>query len=196
REEGEKVAMAAPSPIEPAASTDASTHRRRKRRRRGRGGRGGPATGPMPERHIFEVTADGGAHPTGVTAPPEPSRAIAPRGEAPPPAVEAPPPSLSVPQERPKRTKPTRRRRASAPNVAGELESVASAIALPAPDEKPSRLRKATPRKKPQTQTVAATTAAKPKRTRATAASTDGAVKKTPRRRKTIKGETDAEALT
>ncbi len=40
-------------------------HRRRRRRRRGRRGRGGGAGAPMPDRHIFEVSSDGAAHPTG-----------------------------------------------------------------------------------------------------------------------------------
>ena len=100
----------APAPAEAAAAPgDGSTqHRRRRRRRRGRGGRGGlgPSGAPMPDRHIFEVTADGAAQPTGATAPPEPSRAIATRGQATPPAVEPPPPSLSAPAEKPKLTKP------------------------------------------------------------------------------------------
>ncbi len=50
--------------------------------------------GIVPDRHIFAVTPTGAAHATGVTAPPEPSRAIAPMRMATPPAVEAPPPSL------------------------------------------------------------------------------------------------------
>ncbi len=197
RDEGKEIAMTAtPMPTELPAAGDGSTHRRRRRRRRGRGGRGGTGMGPMPDRQIFEVGADGGVHPTGVTAPPEPSRAIAPRGDASPPAIEAPPPSLSAPAEQPKRTKPTRRRRAAAPAVAGQLESVASAIALPPAGEKPRR--KTAARKKTETKPVAVITAAKPKRTRATAASTDGAPKKPARRRKTIKEETtsETEALT
>jgi hypothetical protein len=182
-----QVPAPAPAPFEAAPfNADGSTqHRRRRRRRRGRGGRGG--AGPMPDRHIFEVATDGGAHPTGTTAPPEPSRAIAPLVEASPPAVEAPPRSLSAPAEEPKRTKPARRR-APVRSVAAEIQSAAGAIALPAPDEKPARARKspATPRKKAQPQAAAAAEA-KPKRartTRAAAATPDGEVKKPPRRRK------------
>lgn len=175
----------APAPAEAAAApSDGSTqHRRRRRRRRGRGGRGGlgPSGAPMPDRHIFEVTADGAAQPTGATAPPEPSRAIATRGQASPPAVEAPPPSLSAPAEKPKLTKPARRRK-PARGVAAELGGAASAIALPAPDEKSTRR----PRKKPaiaapEPEPVAA---AKPKRSRSAAPAADGKVKKSPARRK------------
>ena len=175
----------APAPAEAAAAPgDGSTqHRRRRRRRRGRGGRGGlgPSGAPMPDRHIFEVTADGAAQPTGATAPPEPSRAIATRGQATPPAVEPPPPSLSAPAEKPKLTKPARRRK-PARGVAAELEGTASAIALPAPDEKSTRR----PRKKPAIATPEPepVVAAKPKRSRSAAPAADGAAKKSPARRK------------
>jgi hypothetical protein len=174
----------APTPAEAAAAPgDGSTqHRRRRRRRRGRGGRGGlgPSGGAMPDRQIFEVTAEGAAQPTGATAPPEPSRAIATRGQASPPAVEAPPPSLSAPAEKPKLTKPARRRK-PAPGVPAELEGAASAIALPAPDEKSTRR----PRKKvaiatPEPEPVVV---AKPKRSRAAPAA-DGKVKKSPAKRR------------
>jgi ribonuclease G len=181
----------APAPAEAAAApSDGSTqHRRRRRRRRGRGGRGGlgPSGGPMPDRHIFEVSADGAAQPTGATAPPEPSRAIATRGQATPPAVEPPPPSLSAPAEKPKLTKPARRRK-PVRSVAAELEGAASAIALPAPDEKSTRR----PRKKPAIATpepVVApkrelVVAAKPKRSRSVAPAAESAAKKPPARRK------------
>jgi hypothetical protein len=98
----------------------------------------------MPDRHIFEVSSDGAAHPTGATAPPEPSRAIAAvrESKAAPPAVEAPPPSLSAPEEELKRTKPARRRRAPRAAAAGELEGTASALALPAAAPKTRRPRK------------------------------------------------------
>ncbi len=134
-----------PSPAELPVSADGQ-HRRRRRRRRGRRGRGGGGAqvlGAVPDRHIFEVSADGAAHPTGATAPPEVSRAIATVSEAPPPAIEAPPPSLSAPAEDPKRTKPARRRRAPRAEVAGELEGATSALALPAPEAKTPRTRKA-----------------------------------------------------
>ena len=145
----EETLSITPAPAQvPISGDGAGQHRRRRRRRRGRRGRGGAGAASavaMPDRHIFEVSADGAAHPTGTTAPPEPSRAIATVNEAPPPAVEAPPPSLSVPVEDPKRTKPTRRRRAPRAEVAGELEGRASALALPAPEAKPRRARKAVP---------------------------------------------------
>jgi ribonuclease G len=129
---------------EAAVSSDgAGQHRRRRRRRRGRRGRGGAVPGvAMPDRHIFEVSSDGAAHATGSTAPPEPSRAIATVVETRPPAVEPPPPSLSAPAEETKRTKPARRRR-TVKTVAGELEGSASALALPPPERKPRRTRKA-----------------------------------------------------
>jgi ribonuclease G len=136
RDEGEEAAFAAAPPVEANIPADAGQHRRRRRRRRGRGGRG---VGPAPDRHIFEVAPDGVAHLTGVVAPAEPSRAIAPRTQA-PPAVEAPPPSLTAPNEEPKRTKPARRRRAASTSP-GELESAASALALPTTEGKPKRTR-------------------------------------------------------
>ncbi len=91
--------------------------RRRRRRRRGRGqlpDQAATAAQTVPHRHIFRVDGSGGAEPTGRTAPPEPSRAIAPlERKAAPPAVEAPPPSLTVPEmpeKAPKVAKPARRR--------------------------------------------------------------------------------------
>ncbi len=193
------VATAAPAvatpvvqpPSDVSAAPSDGTHRRRRRRRRGRGGRGGvgPAIGGVPDRHVFEVTPDGGAHPTGTVAPPEPSRAIATVSETSPPAVKAPPPSLSVPEEPPKRTKPARRRAPARTSVSAELKGAASAIALPVPDKKPARARKSTAttttsRKKAAPQAAAA----KPKRpsTARTAAATVEveAKKPAPRRRK------------
>ena len=125
-------------------SADGEQHRRRRRRRGRRGrGRGGAGTGAVPERQIFEVGSNGAAHATGVTAAPEPSRAIAKASGSPPPAVEPPPPSLSARTEDPKRTKPVRRRRTPrTQQVSGELESAPAAIALPAADSKPRRARK------------------------------------------------------
>ncbi|HLY02331.1 MAG TPA: Rne/Rng family ribonuclease [Candidatus Cybelea sp.] len=190
REEVKEIVSSAPAPAETAAAvpSDGSTqHRRRRRRRRGRGGRGGLGQpgGPMPDRQIFEVTADGAAHPTGATAPPEPSRAIATRRAAVPPAVEAPPPSLSAPEEKPKRTKPARRR-TPARAVTAEVEGAASALALPAPAEKSTRR----PRKKVATPTPATepvVVVAKPKRSRSAAPAVDGAVKKPARKRSAAK---------
>ncbi len=161
--------------------------RRRRRRRRGRGtgqpyAQGGqpaaaaaadvepltgtlPKTPSVPDRHVFRVGADGAAHPTGVTAPREPSRAIAPVRRAHPPAVEAPPPHLTAPKDQPRATKPARRRRtaATAPGFGGEL-AAKPVPALPAPEaEKPKRGRK-------KAETVqTAIVEEKPKRTRAAA---------------------------
>jgi len=130
--------------------------RRRRRRRRGRGGVPGEAgateaiasegaaaapapagrgRGPLPDRHIFRVDGTGGAEPTGETAPPEPTRAIArfdrKAGHV---AVEAPPPSLSVPEEPAKVAKPTRRRRKADDVEATQLALAAPAVAPPAPE--------------------------------------------------------------
>ncbi len=164
--------------------------RRRRRRRRGRGGEVAPSNGqingqqpqpqprdfepltgslPMspsvPDRHVFRVDADGKAHRTGMTAPKEPSRAIEPVRNARPPAVEAPPPHLKAPKEELRQTKPARRRRstAAAAGVAGELQASRIA-ALPPPAEAPVEKPKRVTRKK-ATETVAAATEAKPKRT-------------------------------
>ena len=143
--------------------------KRRRRRRRGRGGQGGgdhmqhpqghngeqqpqprdrknfePLTGSLPmspsvpDRHVFRVDPEGKAHATGRTAPREPSRAIAVRGSR-PPAVEPPPPHLTLPQEKPKPTKPARRRRATTAGVAGELATKPIAALPPPSEEKPKR---------------------------------------------------------
>ncbi len=118
---------------------------KRRRRRRRRGGRGGGEHGPaealtgslpmaptVPDRHVFRVDSQGSAQPTGMTAPREPSRAIAPLRKAGPPAVEAPPPHLTLPTEEVGRTKPARRRRTKA-GVAGELETTTVPALAPAP---------------------------------------------------------------
>jgi ribonuclease G len=143
-----------------------SGRRRRRRRRRGGHGGGGGERGPVegltgslpmaptsPDRHVFRVDSQGSAQPTGMTAPREPSRAIAPVRQAGPPAVEAPPPHLTLPAEEVGRTKPARRpRRTKASGVAGELETTVM-HALPAPEgeAKPKRTRK----KKDETTKVA-----------------------------------------
>jgi ribonuclease G len=129
---------------------DGTRRRRRRRRRRGRGGAGDQAASngsaaapPVPDRHIFRVDSEGSAHPTGETAPREPSRAIAPwsrRSGA--VAVEPPPPPIVAPDEPAKVTTPARRRRtataAPATATAGSLEGT-SLRALPAPEAEPAR---------------------------------------------------------
>jgi ribonuclease G len=162
--------------------------RRRRRRRRGRGtapgaeGAAVPQPGSVPDRHIFRVAADGSAEPTGVTAPREPSRAIAPwNRKVQPPAVEAPPPHLRAPEEGAKPTKPARGRRGSAvakPIRGGELESkrltaLPAAAKETAPAAKPSRARttKAKPvaaEPKPKAATRKKAVAAKPAAAKAT----------------------------
>ena len=132
--------------------------RRRRRRRRGRGGAGAgePGSGAaaaaaapepqaVPDRHIFRVDAGGAAHPTGETAPPPPSRAIAPwnrkRGDV---AIEPPPPVIAAPPPEPvKAARPSRRRRTAEeqPARGGQLEAATPVRALPsvAGDEAPKR---------------------------------------------------------
>ncbi len=96
----------------------------------------GPA---VPDRHIFRVSPGGGAQATGETAPPTPSRAIAPwnrkRGDV---AVAPPPPVITPPKERAepvKAARPTRTRRGApeAPARRERLEPSAPVRALPAP---------------------------------------------------------------
>jgi hypothetical protein len=95
--------------------------------------------------------------------------------------LEAPPPSLSAPEEKPKRTKPARRR-TPARGITAELETPVSALALAAPAEKSTRR----PRKKAATATPEpepVVVVAKPKRSRSVAPAVDGAVKKPARKR-------------
>jgi ribonuclease G len=146
---------------EAVPETGEPKRRRRRRRRRGRGaGEAAAAQAaapggapPVPDRHIFRVSADGAAHATGETAPKEPSRAIAAWNQRPGHvAVEPPPPSLVAPNERDaevKVTTPSRRRRGAvaaaapaqiestpiralpAPRAAGETERAAEPASLP-----------------------------------------------------------------
>jgi ribonuclease G len=148
------VATAAAPPADPAAFTEVDGRRRRRRRRRRRGGAGAAAgvlgetapssgaNGPLPDRHIIRVDGEGGAHPTGETAPPPPNRALAPwnrpkKGEI---AIEPPPPSLTAPVEELRVAAPSRRRRTTpAPAAAAKPAApIASAPikALPAPARK------------------------------------------------------------
>ncbi len=182
RAEETVISVAVPPPAEAAAAAGDGTgqQRRRRRRRRGRGGRG-QRPGAVPDRNIFEVGPNGETHSTGVTAPPEPSRAIVTRSAA-PPAVGPPPPSLSAPPEETKRTKPARRRRAARSDAA-ELEGTASPIALPADETKRRRTRKTE-----AAGDAKAPAEPKPKRTRVSrsaAAATDGETKKPARKRTT-----------
>ena len=138
--------------------------RRRRRRRRGRGGAGGEAA---PDRTIFRVGADGAAEPTGRTAPPEPSHAIA-RVEHRPAsvAVEPPPPSLSLPTEPAKFAKPARGRRPRA-SAGGSLEGASqAALPLPQPMAAEAPKRRGRPRKAAVASADGEAAAEKPKRTR------------------------------
>jgi ribonuclease G len=200
-EDDEDEAVAQPGAV---AENGERKRRRRRRRRRGRGGagaegltattgaEGAPVRPPMPDRHIFRVDSEGGAHPTGETAPPVPSRAIAPwnrkRGDV---AVEPPPPVITPPPERSepvKAARPSRRRGRPDGAVArgGQLEAPAPVRALPAPsaatpsgDATPrrsrSRARGPAAAGEPETTVAAAPAAAKP-----TAARKPAAAKKAP----------------
>jgi ribonuclease G len=173
------VTEAASVPPQPGeiVEVDGRKKRRRRRRRRGRGGNilGGevaaPAaagSAPLPDRHIIRVDGEGGAHPTGETAPPAPNRAIAPwnrpkKGEV---AIEPPPPSLSAPVEPElKVAAPARGRRTTRTAVkpAAPIESVA-VKALPAPARTSTRTTAAPKR------TATRTTAAKKAPAKAAAA--------------------------
>ena len=176
--------------------------RRRRRRRRGRGGAlpadavaseaGEVPRGAVPDRHIFRVDGAGSAEPTGRTAPPEPTRAIArvdrKAGHV---AVEAPPPSLTLPGEPTKVAKPTRRRR-----KADDVDAPQLALApAPAPAETEAPRRRGRPRKVALDMTAAPVTAAetpapeKPKRGRkpALAAEAPESVKATAVKKATAK---------
>jgi ribonuclease G len=179
--------------------------RRRRRRKRGRGGAAGepmpgttgdripetePLTGSLPmrpsvpDRHVFRVGADGKAHPTGLTAPKEPSRALTLIRRVHPPAVEPPPPHLTIPEEKPQRAKPARRRRVAPAALGGELEAAEAMRALPSPAEP------ATPRKRTRARNVVESATAvemvdaaaepKPKRSRAKKAEVEPAAGATP----------------
>ena len=152
-----------------AHSPDGVRRRRRRRRRRGRGGLGGEA---VPERAIFRVGADGKAEPTGRTAPPEPSRAIAHVDHRPASvAVAPPPPSLSLPEEPKKFAKPARGRRPSAARPDSLEGAAQTALPLPQLEATGGPKRRGRPRKADNASAVAAApaerdgTGEKPKRT-------------------------------
>jgi ribonuclease G len=177
-------------------------NRRRRRRRRGRGGNvlgadaavaaGSP---PLPDRHIIQVDGEGGAHPTGETAPAPPNRAIAPwsrpkKGEV---AIEPPPPSLTAPADPElKVAAPARGRRTTRPAAKppAPIETVA-VKALPAPKKAPAKAapakaapvkaaaKKAPAKKAPAKKAPAAKPAAK-KAPAAKAAAAKPAAKKAP----------------
>ena len=143
------ASSAGPPGAQPAEFNPDGTRRRRRRRRRGRGrGHGaqttetGAGNGAMPDRHIFRVSGDGAAYPTGETAPREPSRALTPVGPPHPPAIDAPPPSLSASDVPSKPTRPARRRRtAQADDV---IEAPVAALMAPQGEAAPKkRTRKA-----------------------------------------------------
>jgi ribonuclease G len=160
-EDEQQAGGVAQGPGEAGADAGDRKRRRRRRRRRGRGGagaEGAPQQPPVPDRHIFRVDSEGGAHATGETAPPAPSRAIAPwnrkRGDVavePPPPVITPPPEPSAPV---KAARPSRRRsgsdRPGATPRGGQLEAPAAVPALPAP----SRARETAPAQPPAAEAV------------------------------------------
>jgi ribonuclease G len=225
----DETAAAVTAPGNDAGAEGGGDRKRRRRRRRRRGRGTGPdgqqvaAAGqgaegeaqprPVPDRHIFRVDAEGGAQATGETAPPVPSRALAPwnrkRGDVavePPPAVITPPPEPSEPV---KAARPSRRRRTAEAEAApvrrgGRLEAGAPVRALPAPAAETPRAaaeapaaesaaapaRRRTTRRGAAAAGEAATGAAAPAAATATAEAAP-ATKRTTRARKTS-GETTA----
>jgi len=197
---------------QPAALGENGDRKRRRRRRRRRGGRGAAGDGQavaaagdaqptaVPDRHIFRVDPGGAAHATGETAPPVPSRALAPwnrkRGDV---AVAPPPPVITAPPQRGeavKTTRPSRRRRTGgtdeAPRRGGQLEAGAPVRALPAPQ--PAKAAPAAdavePRRgRPRRRGEAAPAAAAP-------ATAPAAVETAPAKRATRTRKTDAAAGT
>ncbi len=197
----------------PAQGGEGDGQRRRRRRRgrrgRGRGGEGQPQGMPqgdrsvepltgglpsspaVPDRHIFRVGSDGKAHSTGTTAPREPSRAITPMRRV-HPAVDAPPPSLSVPEVKPKKTMPARRRRTtSGGGIAGELEGTPMTALPPAKTTRVTRKKAA-----PAEASVTTVVAEKPKRTatrkKAEDATAESGVKKPAVRKRSTTAKTTA----
>jgi len=166
----------------PAGESADRKRRRRRRRRRGRGGADGQPiaaeSAAVPDRHIFRVDADGAAHPTGETAPPVPSRAIAPwnskRGDV---AIEAPPPVITAPPEPTdavKTARPSRRRPRAETEVlqrGGQIEAATPVRALPAPVRTPVPAAKPTRTKAQPAAVKAKATAPARKTSTATAAS-------------------------
>jgi len=138
----EEPPEAGPLPLVAASYIgEGGQRRRRRRRRRGGAGRGQivltPENQAVPERHIFRAASDGRVEATGQTAPPEPTRALAPvRFRTAAVAVAPPPPSLTLTPEEPKVTRPARRRRGDANlRIAGVIEAPAPVPALPRPAE-------------------------------------------------------------
>jgi ribonuclease G len=176
-EDEEEETVAGQPAAAPVGGPEGEVRRRRRRRRRRRGGRGGeglegtaPAgTPPVPDRHIFRVDGSGSAHPTGETAPPQPSRALAPwnrpRGDValePPPPVIVPPPE---PADDVKVAAPARRRRtATAAKPPASIEA-ADVKALPAP-KRTTRAKKTTTAKKSTAKSSAKKSTAKKATTR------------------------------
>jgi ribonuclease E len=175
----EHLSATAPETTGPEGVPGERRRRRRRRRRRGRGpggpeaevaaSAGAPEPQAVPDRHIFRVDGTGAAQPTGETAPPAPSRAIAPwnrrRADV---AVEPPPPVLAPPQEPAepvKAARPSRRRRAEMPVRGGQLEAAAPIPALPAPQPD-----EAAPKRRTRKAAAETAEAPAPKRTRRTAA--------------------------
>jgi ribonuclease G len=186
----------APQPGE-IVEIDGRKKRRRRRRRRGRGGSvlGADAIAPaagdsaaLPDRHIISVDGEGGAQPTGETAPPAPNRAIAPwnrpkKGEV---AIEPPPPSLTVPPEPAEELKVAapatgRRSTRTVAKPAAPIAPAAEVKALPAPARtaaaKKTVAKKSTAKKTTAKKTVAKKPAAK-KSTAKKATATKAAAKK------------------
>jgi ribonuclease G len=198
-EDGDELEVASAPGVAVDGENGERKRRRRRRRRRGRGGAGAegvtPAGQPVPDRHIFRVDSGGGVHPTGETAPREPSRAIAPVDRRPRHvAVAPPPPSLTAPADDVKVTTPARRRRTGAAPAA-KIETT-TVPALPAPVEAKA---KRTTRKTAESAEADAPArrAARTTRPRAAAAAApEPAAKKAPARKATAVKATASKAKT
>lgn len=166
-----------PAAAGPETVTEVEGRRRRRRRRRRRGAGGGApgvlgaeatsagsGSAPLPDRHIIRVDGEGGAHPTGETAPPAPNRALATRerprkGEI---AIEPPPPSLMAPVETVRIAAPSRGRRTAAPAAVPAAPIAATRIkALPAPARKKAAVAAPAKKKAAAKKTVAKKAVAK-----------------------------------
>jgi len=199
-----------PAAAGPESVTEVDGRRRRRRRRRRRGAGGGasgvlgteaaaaagPGSAPLPDRHIIRVDGDGGAHPTGETAPPAPNRALATRerqrkGEI---AIAPPPPSLTAPPEDVRIAAPARgRRTAAAPKAAPPAPIAATPIkALPAPARKKATAAPAAAKKSPAKKAPAAKKTVAKKAVAKKAPAKKSPAKKAPAAKKAVAKKTAA----
>ena len=178
----------------PASSPAPPRTRRRRGSRRSRGRRRTRQPDDARPAHHSASTVRAARMPTGETAPPQPSRAIAPwnrpsKGEV---AIEPPPPILTAPAEPEARVAaPSRRRAPARATPAGSAARGGAEIkALPAPAE-------ATATRKPRAPTTRKkTTTAKPAAAKKTTARKATVAKKAPAKKSTAKKATAAKKAT